>query len=117
MKCTRQRCHDALNTFVIAALRPTCESEMTSFTPRTPLRLKLRRNSVQKGSASLGPTARPSNSRVPSVFTPTAIITAIETIRPDARTFTYAASIHRYGQIAFDRTVEKGIDTLVDLSA
>jgi hypothetical protein len=32
------------------------------------------------------------------VFTPTAIITATETIRPAWRDFRYVASIHRYGQ-------------------
>jgi hypothetical protein len=40
----------------------------------------------------------PSTSRTPSVFTPTAIITATETIRPASRTFMYVASIHKYGQ-------------------
>ena len=35
---------------------------------------------------------------VPSVLTPTAIITATETIRPASRTFTYVASIHKDGQ-------------------
>ena len=32
------------------------------------------------------------------MLTPTAIITATGTIRPASRTFTYVASIHRYGQ-------------------
>lgn len=32
------------------------------------------------------------------MFTPTAIITALETILPASRDFTYVASIHRYGQ-------------------
>ena len=40
-------------------------------------------------------TARPSNSRVPSVLTPTAIITATETMRPNWRVFTNVASIHK----------------------
>src|SRR5579863_3052267 len=31
MKCTRQRCQVALKTLAIAAFRPTCESEITSF--------------------------------------------------------------------------------------
>ena len=41
-----------------------------------------RRNAVQNVSASEAPVATPSTSRRPSVFTPTAIITATETIRP-----------------------------------
>jgi hypothetical protein len=40
----------------------------------------------------------PTISLTPSVFTATAIITATETMRPAWRTFTYVASIHRYGQ-------------------
>ncbi len=71
---------------------------MTSLTPRKPRRVSERKKSVQNGSASLGPTATPKTSRIPSVVTPTAIITATETMRPACRTFTYVASIHRYGQ-------------------
>ena len=74
---------------------PSCESLMTSFTPRRPRRFRLRRNSVQKGSASLAPTFSPSTSRWPSVFTPTATMTATLTMRPASRVFTYVASIHR----------------------
>src|SRR4051812_26945479 len=54
---------------------------MTSFTPRKPRSASERRNAVQNGSASDAPVATPSTSRRPSVFTPTAIITATETIR------------------------------------
>ncbi len=36
--------------------------------------------------------------QTPSVVTPTAIITATETMRPACRTFTYVASIHTYGK-------------------
>jgi hypothetical protein len=50
------------------------------------------------GSASEGPIAMPSTSRVPSVFMATAIITATDTIRPASRTFRYVASIHKYGR-------------------
>src|SRR3954463_13689799 len=71
---------------------------MTSFTPRKPRSASERRNAVQNGSASDAPVATPSTSRRPSVFTPTAIITATETMRPAWRDFRYVASIHRYGQ-------------------
>lgn len=42
---------------------------------------------LQKGSASDGPLATPSTSRLPSVLMPTATITAVETIRPPSRPF------------------------------
>lgn len=71
MKCTRQRCQVALSTLETAALMPSWLSLMTSFTPRNPRRLRLRRNSVQNGSASLAPTFSPNTSRCPSVLTPT----------------------------------------------
>jgi hypothetical protein len=76
------------NTFATAALIPTWPSEITSFTPRNPRRISERRKPVQNGSASEGPIAIPSTSRIPSLLTPTAIITATETIRPASRTFT-----------------------------
>ena len=88
MKCTRQRCQVALKTLAIAALIPSWLSLMTSLTPRRPLRFRLLRNSVQNGSASEAPTFRPSTSRWPSVFTPTATITATLTMRPASRVFT-----------------------------
>jgi len=87
-KCTRPRCQDAFNTFATAALSPSCASEITSFTPRSPRRIKLRRNAVQNGSASLGPVAIPRTSRRPSVLTATAIIVTTDTMRPPWRTFT-----------------------------
>jgi hypothetical protein len=76
----------ALNTRATAALMPSCASEMTSFTPRRPRRARLRRKSVQKVSASDAPIAMPSTSRRPSLLTPTAMVTATETIRPACRT-------------------------------
>ena len=71
-----------------AFFRPSWLSEMTSLTPRRPRRVSERRNLVQNGSASDGPTSMPSTSRRPSVLTATAIITATETILPAWRTFT-----------------------------
>lgn len=48
--------------------------------------MSLRKNSVQIGSASEVPISIPKTSRRPSVFTPTAMITATDTIRPPRRT-------------------------------
>jgi len=76
----------ALRTFETAALMPSWASDMTSFTPRRPRRVSLRRNSVQIGSASEVPMSKPKTSRRPSVFTPMAMMTATETIRPPRRT-------------------------------
>ena len=59
-----------------------------SFTPSNPRRFRLRRNSAQKGSASEAPPFKPCTSRWPSVFTPTATITATLTMRPASRVFT-----------------------------
>ena len=44
---------------VAAAFSPLWSSEITSFTPRSPRRARLRRNSVQKVSASDAPIATP----------------------------------------------------------
>jgi hypothetical protein len=60
----------------------------TSFTPRKPRRVSFRRNAAQKVSASEGPISTPSTSRRPSALTPTATMTATETMRPAWRTFT-----------------------------
>src|SRR3954447_7661013 len=46
------------------------------------------RSHAQNPSASESAVATPSTSRRPSVFTPTAIIVAIETMRPPSRAFT-----------------------------
>src|SRR5215469_3233031 len=88
MKCTRQRCQEAFRTLATAAFRPSWASETISLTPRRPRRVSLRRKSVQKTSASEVPLAKPSTSRLPSLLTPTAIITATETMRPSRRAFT-----------------------------
>ncbi len=88
MKWTRHRCQEAVITLATDALMPSWASEITSLTPRRPRRASLRRNSVQKVSASDGPMSRPSTSRRPSVLTPTATMTATETIRWFWRTFT-----------------------------
>ena len=93
---TRQRCQVALNTRDTAALMPSWASEMMSFTPRRPRRARLRRKSVQNVSASEVPIAMPSTSRLPSAFTPTAMVTATETMRPAWRTFRYVASTQTY---------------------
>jgi len=86
MKWTRQRCQVAQSTFDTAALMPSWASDTTSLTPRSPRLVSLRRNSVQIASASDVPISMPSTSRRPSVFTPTAMMTATETMRPPRRT-------------------------------
>ena len=78
----------APSTLAAAALRPSCASEMTSLTPRRPRRASLRKNSLQKVSASEGQMSRPRTSRRPSPLTPMATTTAVETMRPARRTFT-----------------------------
>ena len=56
--------------------------------PARPRRARLRRKSVQNVSASLAPVAMPSTSRRPSVLTATAMVAAMETMRPAWRTLT-----------------------------
>ena len=46
---------------------PAWASEITRLTPRSPRRLKERRNAVPKGSASELPTVAPSTARLPCV--------------------------------------------------
>ena len=87
MKCTRQRCHVApVSERAMAAFRPSWASEMTSFTPLSPLFARALRNALQNVSASDGPMCRPTISRRPSVLTATATIAATETILPPSRT-------------------------------
>src|SRR4051812_46723755 len=49
MKCTRQRCQVAPSTLTMAAFRPSCASEITSFAPRKPRRARLRRELDPEG--------------------------------------------------------------------
>src|SRR3954469_2520427 len=95
MKWTRQRCQAALNTWAIAALRPSCASEITSLTPHRPRCCKPRRKPSQKVAASEGPMPRPRISRRPSWLTPTAIMAATDTTRPPSRILRYVASSQR----------------------
>jgi hypothetical protein len=76
---------DACSILATAALSASWESEITSLMPR---RASLRRNSVQKVSASEALIAMPNTSRRPSLLTETATITATETMRPFSRAFT-----------------------------
>ena len=69
----------------IAALRPSWASEITSLVPRRPRRTKLFRKVDQKVCASDGPMCRPTISRLPSVFTATAIMAATLVMRPPSR--------------------------------
>ena len=104
-------------TLATAALMPSCASEITSLTPRRPRRRSLRRNSVQKVSASEGPMSMPSTSRRPSALTPTAMITATETMRPLLAHFDVGRVEPDIGPVAFERAVEEGLDPFVDLLA
>ena len=117
MKCTRQRCQVADSTLAAAAFRPSWASEMTSLTPRRPRRVSERRNLVQNGSASDGPTAMPSTSRRPSLLTPTAIITATDTILPALAHLHVGRVDPQIRPAAFDRPVEERLHPLVDLGA
>jgi|HubBroStandDraft_1064217.scaffolds.fasta_scaffold427232_2 hypothetical protein len=84
MKWTRQRCQVQFMILETDALMPSWASETTSLTPLRPRRASPLRNSVQKVSASDGPTATPRTSLRPSLLTPTATVTATETMRPAA---------------------------------
>lgn len=77
------------------ARKEVCLSDPNAFTLRGPPRASLRKNATQRGSAFEGPTSMPSNSRRPSMFTPTAKITATETIRPFCRILRQVASFQR----------------------
>src|SRR6266851_1848458 len=117
MKWTRQRCHEACSTLATAALMPSWASEMASLTPRRPRRASFRKNSVQKVSASDGPISMSSTSRRPSLLTPTATITATETIRPLSRTLYVGGVDQQIRPVAFDRAAQEGLHPLIDLLA
>ena len=80
--CAQQRCQDAFRILLTAPLSPSWASEITSLTPRSPRRVKERRNSTQNVSASEAPTVMPRISLRPSPWTPTAMMTATEMMRP-----------------------------------
>ncbi len=69
----------------LEALMGVGDDQLDAASPRP---FRLRRNSVQIGSASEVPISIPSTSRLPSSLTPTAMMTATETMRPPWRTFT-----------------------------
>src|SRR3954471_21678369 len=116
MKCTRQRCQVALRHFEDGPLMPPVAAETTSFTPLRPRRASFLRNAVQKVSASEGPMSMPSTSRRPSVFTPTAMITATGTTRPLLLTFVGGVD-PQVRPVALNRAVEERAHALVDLLA
>ena len=113
----------------MAAFRPSCASEITSFTPRRPRRTRSSRNAAQKGSASEGPMCRPTISRRPSVFAATAIMAATETVRGrramGSSAAPNAALAHlqvgrvqpEIGPVALQRALREGADPLVDVLA
>ena len=116
MKCTRQRCHEACNTLPMAALMPSWASEITSLTPRRPRRASLRKNSCPEG---LGLTKVrypcPSTSRRPSLLTPTATITAAETMRRTLARLHVSRIDPQIGPVALDRAAQEGFHLLVNL--
>ena len=80
-KCTLQRCQVApANTYDKALRSTSWASEMTSCTPLSPRRERLRQNSNQDASVSQAPTARPSTLFSPLSRTPTATTAAWLTI-------------------------------------
>src|SRR6202047_3119932 len=117
MKCTRQRCQVAPRTLTMAAFRPSCASEITSFAPRKPRRAKLRRNSTQNGSAPRWPPGLPGPSRAPGGVHANSdddrdrddVVVApcfdVSGIQPDI------------GPLALNRAAQEGSHPLVDLAA
>ncbi len=65
---------------------------MTKRTPWSPRLRRERRNSLQKASSSLSPTAHPSTSWSPFMLTPVATTTARDTTWPFTRPLRYVAS-------------------------
>src|SRR3954467_8939816 len=114
MKCTRHLCQVAPRTLLIATFSPSCASETTSLTPRRPRLVRLRRNSVQNGSASLLPMVMPSTSRRPSVLTATGVITATDTMMVAAG-FDVRGVQPEIGPVALDRPMQEGLHPLVDV--
>ena len=87
-KCTRLSCQVECSTRGIAAHRPSCASEITSFTPRRRRLARLCRKSVENGSASFGPTLSPGAAPCSSVLGPAAMNSAADAMRPARRTLT-----------------------------
>lgn len=112
-KWARHPCRAAQSTLETAALMPSCASEKTSFTPRRPRRVSPRRNSVQIGSASDAPISKPGTWRRPAVFTPGAMMTATETIRPP---HLEAGGVDpEVWPVAFERAGEERLHLAVDI--
>ncbi len=89
MKCTRQRCHEAFSTLATADLSPSCASEIDQ-----PDAAQTAACQACAGSRSRRPRPRWHRSSCRALrggrrcSTPTAMITATETMRPFWRTFT-----------------------------
>lgn len=97
MKWVRHRCQEApVSTLAMAALIPSCASEMTSSTPARPRATRPRRNSVQLAVSSALTMSNPAISRRPSALATVAITAVTFTTRPPSRTFWVTPSIHRY---------------------
>ena len=61
----------------MAALSPSCASEITSCTPERPRRNSCRKKSFQKVSDSLGPVCNPTIPLRPSLFTAIASVKVV----------------------------------------
>src|SRR5215472_466734 len=116
MKCTRQRCHGALNTWAIAAFRPSCASEMTSLMPARPRLCRSREAEPEGGS--LG-RAEPE----PDDLAPSVLVDRGGDYRRDRDHPTAVADLEvggvepQIGPFALDASAEEGTDPLVDLLA
>ena len=82
----------------MAALAHSCASLITSFTPVRPRRARSRRKSLRKVPASEGLAAMPGTSLRQSAFTPTAMVTATDKMRPPSRNLRRVASIRKQGR-------------------
>src|SRR5262249_1695013 len=117
MKWTRQRCQVALNTLATAALMPSCASEITSLTPRSPRRASLRRKAVPE-RLGLGRTDVETENLAPAVC-----VDADRNDHGDRYNAPVLPHLHvggvdpQIGPVAFDRAMEEGLHLLVDLFA
>src|SRR5215472_9882990 len=116
IQCTRQRCQLAPNTRRIAALSPSCASEITSFTPRSPRRAKLLRK-VDQGLSLRRADVQPDN------FAPAIAVGRHSDYRGN-RDVAAALALLQIGGIepqirplSGQRAIEKGMHAFVDLLA
>src|SRR3954470_8281358 len=101
----------------MAAFSPSWASEITNFTPRRPRRVSLRKNSVQNVSASDGPNIHAKD------FSPAVTVDADRDNDGDGDDAASLPHLHisgvqpDIGPVAFQRTGQEGLNSLVDLAA